>query len=337
MTPRSRKPVIALSTSNLSQLGHFGGWGRSGSGELRRDATSRATLLSEAGASLSSKLLMKEESFTEQEVDEDLDDPSVLIPIEKMLAKEVPRDVIVKKDEVVNSNDRVGCGNEGCECCPHEKCGTYSNGNGSLDYYSCSSESNSALTGTFRDIVLSRSVLTASPVDLSFSSHTGDFDTSSDREVRYVLNNDNNLSESLLFCLDGNEPSSFCKSDLSCSMTDQKLSTSQRADFIVSDSKEPVDLDYESSGVDGDEEMTGSCSNESPQKRGVDSQTISCETNELDEIIQENQSLCSPDMVLNPLPLDSDLEISDACVQSEIERCLTESTIGGGPVKETSF
>ncbi|XP_069705014.1 rho GTPase-activating protein 19 isoform X2 [Periplaneta americana] len=61
-----------------------------------------------------------------------------------------------------------------------------------------------SLTSTFRSYLLNRSVLTASPVDLSFSSRTGDFDTSESDEDK-ILDKES-LSSSLLYCLDGNTP-----------------------------------------------------------------------------------------------------------------------------------
>jgi hypothetical protein len=72
--------------------------------------------------------------------------------------------------------------------------------------YDIASDSGS-LTSTFRSYLLNRSVLTASPVDLSFSSRTGDFDTSEGSNGEKILERET-LSDSLLFCLDGNEPSS---------------------------------------------------------------------------------------------------------------------------------
>lgn len=63
-------------------------------------------------------------------------------------------------------------------------------------------EEASSLTSTFREYLLSRSVLTDSPADLSFSSHPDDFDSSADLGDL----NESKLSESLLFCLDGNRP-----------------------------------------------------------------------------------------------------------------------------------
>lgn len=75
----------------------------------------------------------------------------------------------------------------------------------------CSEES-SSLTSPFRDYLHGRSVLTASPVDLSFSSRTGDFDPSSFSDDTLP----SMLSDSLLRCLDG-EPVSVSSSTSSSS------------------------------------------------------------------------------------------------------------------------
>lgn len=69
-----------------------------------------------------------------------------------------------------------------------------------------------SLTSTFRSYLLNRSVLTASPVDLSFSSRTGDFDTSEGSNGENILKRET-LSDSLLYCLDGNQPSSPSMTD----------------------------------------------------------------------------------------------------------------------------
>ncbi|KAJ9581003.1 hypothetical protein L9F63_023814, partial [Diploptera punctata] len=83
---------------------------------------------------------------------------------------------------------------------------------------SCEDDSESgSLTSTFRSYLINRSVLTASPVDLSFSSRTGDFDSSEDKILGSEL-----LSESLLYCLDGNTPSAMEKDvNVSCETNTQ--------------------------------------------------------------------------------------------------------------------
>lgn len=60
-----------------------------------------------------------------------------------------------------------------------------------------------SLTSTFRDYLFSRSVLTESPADLSFSSQPDDFGANLD-DIREL--NESKLADSLLYCLDGNEP-----------------------------------------------------------------------------------------------------------------------------------
>lgn len=65
-------------------------------------------------------------------------------------------------------------------------------------------EDASSLTSTFREYLLSRSVMTDSPADLSFSSQPDDFDSSGANLIDEL--NESKMSESLLFCLDGNRP-----------------------------------------------------------------------------------------------------------------------------------
>lgn len=69
------------------------------------------------------------------------------------------------------------------------------------------SSSSDSLTSTFREYLCSRSMLTASPADLSFSSRTDDYCSCDLEEL-----NKSKLSSSLLHCLDGNNP---CDSDSS--------------------------------------------------------------------------------------------------------------------------
>lgn len=69
-----------------------------------------------------------------------------------------------------------------------------------------------SLTSTFRSYLLNRSVLTASPLDLSFSSRTGDFDTSESNNEKKILEGET-LSSSLLYCLDGNHLSTSGETD----------------------------------------------------------------------------------------------------------------------------
>ncbi|XP_054263468.1 rho GTPase-activating protein 19-like isoform X2 [Macrosteles quadrilineatus] len=71
------------------------------------------------------------------------------------------------------------------------------------------SDTGESLAGAFKEYLSSRSVLTASPVDLSFSSRTGDYDPSSEGRLEDLSHDEiphSPLSESLLYVLDGNLP-----------------------------------------------------------------------------------------------------------------------------------
>ncbi|KAH8369530.1 hypothetical protein KR093_000029, partial [Drosophila rubida] len=62
-----------------------------------------------------------------------------------------------------------------------------------------------ALTSDFKEYLLTRSVLTASPADLSFASRSDDFGgTNTTQDIEDF--DESELSPSLLYCLDGNEP-----------------------------------------------------------------------------------------------------------------------------------
>nr|XP_018910553.1 PREDICTED: uncharacterized protein LOC109039509 [Bemisia tabaci] len=100
------------------------------------------------------------------------------------------------------------------------------------------------LTDTFCDYLYSRSLLTASPVDLSFSSRTGDFEHSSsntlsmsdgvslmdDDDKSVIFSDEEKLSSSLLYFLDGNEPPSD-----SSSLSSRKRSASDSGLFSPSE------------------------------------------------------------------------------------------------------
>lgn len=62
-------------------------------------------------------------------------------------------------------------------------------------------QENSSLSKTFQDYLCNRSILTASPTDLSFSSRTDDYNSSEFKNV-----SESKMNSSLLYCLDGNVP-----------------------------------------------------------------------------------------------------------------------------------
>ncbi|XP_066598607.1 uncharacterized protein RhoGAP54D [Prorops nasuta] len=96
------------------------------------------------------------------------------------------------------------------------------------DYCTLAQQSSMSITSTFREYLLSRSVLTASPVDLSFTSRTGDFEQS---ESDLNMLNEEELSESLLCCLDGNNPESDTSGVVSGSTNSANNSSEQINDM----------------------------------------------------------------------------------------------------------
>ncbi|XP_076298265.1 uncharacterized protein LOC143217645 isoform X2 [Lasioglossum baleicum] len=89
-------------------------------------------------------------------------------------------------------------------------------------------QSTMSITSTFREYLLSRSVLTASPVDLSFTSRTGDFEQS---ESDANILNDDGLTDSLLCCLNGNTPESDT-SGIASGSTNSASNSSEKNDEI---------------------------------------------------------------------------------------------------------
>jgi hypothetical protein len=172
MTPRSRKPVILVSGSNICHLANISTLGKCQK-QFYHEGNSGSC-----------------RSFAEDE----------------------------------SVNNREACAMHSCTASYNmENIAVETSGNNSKNYqaqlqdgenvdfrsaYSHDTASDSgSLTSTFRSYLLNRSVLTASPVDLSFSSRTGDFDTSEGSNGEKILKRET-LSDSLLFCLDGNQPSS---------------------------------------------------------------------------------------------------------------------------------
>nr|CAD7407709.1 unnamed protein product [Timema cristinae] len=88
-----------------------------------------------------------------------------------------------------------------------------------------------SLTDTFRSYLLSRSLLTASPVDLSFSSRTEDFETSDED----ILNRESPLNDSLLYCLNGNPPPTASRKRSSDQMSRSSTSTEDQSLTVAPD------------------------------------------------------------------------------------------------------
>lgn len=131
MTPRSRKPVVVLSGSNLCHLANFDGWNA--------------------------------------HAERDYDDLQERNPPPSLNTQRTVSSECTHETPKIDNNCQI----------EEEECGS--------------------LTSAFESYLATRSVLTASPVDLSFSSQTGDYESSGVDEL-------NGLSQSLLFCLNGNQP-----------------------------------------------------------------------------------------------------------------------------------
>ncbi|KYQ55968.1 Rho GTPase-activating protein 19 [Trachymyrmex zeteki] len=159
MTPRSRKPVMIVSTSNLCNLVTG-----SNSCDLYGSNLDMVSTINNCASIL-------EESQTYSSTDNAL-----------AYTKEVEN-----KENRLDTLEKHSCIQSVANCC------------------ACTQQSSMSITSTFREYLLSRSVLTASPVDLSFTSRTGDFEQS---ESDLNILNDDTLSDSLLCCLDGNQPES---------------------------------------------------------------------------------------------------------------------------------
>lgn len=104
-----------------------------------------------------------------------------------------------KSNVSVSAADSTSKGKEKCfESCCASGVNASGSGLGSKENTNLSNQSGDSLTDTFREYLCSRSMLTKSIVDDSFSSRTGDFDPSSVSEDK--------LSDSLLYCLDNGTP-----------------------------------------------------------------------------------------------------------------------------------
>lgn len=169
MTPRSRKPVMMISGSNLCNLASVNNsWNQySVSNNIHR---SNIDIIS----SMNYTSILEESQKLNNTNSEII--YSEIIDLENK--ENLDKNTIEKQKFVTSITD---------------------------DCYAIKQQSTMSITSTFREYLLSRSVLTASPVDLSFSSRTGDFEQS---ESDLNILNEDGLSESLLCCLNGNQPES---------------------------------------------------------------------------------------------------------------------------------
>lgn len=165
MTPRSRKPVVVLSGSNLCHLSSLNSV----------DTPDANKMPSPISGNCAVKATVNGDSLH----------PEIHTPVASDYNKEnnCSRKLILENE---NSILNVFADS-------HE-----------ADYY----YTGGSLSSPFKSYLSSRSVLTASPIDLSFISRGSDLDSSVE-EHRILQSVENNLNESLLFCLNGGHPSSL--------------------------------------------------------------------------------------------------------------------------------
>ncbi|XP_018377490.1 PREDICTED: rho GTPase-activating protein 19-like isoform X3 [Trachymyrmex cornetzi] len=193
MTPRSRKPVMIVSTSNLCNLVTG-----SNSCDLRGPNLDMVSTINNCASIL-------EESQTYSSTDN---------------ALAYTKDVENKENDRLDTLEKHSCIQSVANCC------------------ACTQQSSMSITSTFREYLLSRSVLTASPVDLSFTSRTGDFEQS---ESDLNILNDDTLSDSLLCCLDGNQPESDT-SGIASGSTNSANNSTEKTDELSSPRKRGTSL-----------------------------------------------------------------------------------------------
>ncbi|XP_033340525.2 uncharacterized protein LOC117228697 [Megalopta genalis] len=192
MTPRSRKPVMMVSGSNLCNL---------------------ATI----NNSCNQHNLSNNIRSSNLDVIESLNCTSILEESHKRNSEE--SEIIYKKNIDLEDKENIG------KYMDEEQKFLTSTID---DCCAVTQQSIMSITSTFREYLLSRSVLTASPVDLSFTSRTGDFEQS---ESDVNILNDDGLSDSLLCCLNGNTPESDT-SGIASGSTNSASNSSEKNDEV---------------------------------------------------------------------------------------------------------
>ncbi|XP_024941735.1 uncharacterized protein LOC107268684 isoform X2 [Cephus cinctus] len=204
MTPRSRKPVIMVSGSNLCNLATLNnGWSQYGSTTNLRG--SNVDLVGRKNCTSILEESQKADSTS-----------SEIIPLDNTDSENKENNISDDKCEDLNFVTSV-----------------------EDNYGSIMQRSPASITSTFREYLLSRSVLTASPVDLSFTSRTGDFEQS---ESDLNILNEDRLSDSLLHCLDGNNPGSDTSGIASGSTNSANNSMEKIEDAVLTPRKRGTSL-----------------------------------------------------------------------------------------------
>ncbi|KAL0121181.1 hypothetical protein PUN28_008691 [Cardiocondyla obscurior] len=212
MTPRSRKPVMIVSTSNLCNLV------TGNNCDLRGSNLDMVNAINNCASIL-------EESQTYNSTDN---------------ALAYTKNVESKENDELNAIEKHSCVRSIANCC------------------ACTQQSTMSITSTFKEYLLSRSVLTASPVDLSFTSRTGDFEQS---ESDLNILNDDTLSDSLLCCLDGNQPESDT-SGIASGSTNSANNSTEKTEELSSPRKRGTSLQRNDSKKSVRENVAKSTRNE---------------------------------------------------------------------------
>ncbi|XP_071566450.1 uncharacterized protein [Temnothorax nylanderi] len=225
MTPRSRKPVMIVSTSSLCNLVTG-----NNSCDLRGSNLDMVSAISNCASIL-------EESQTYNSTDN---------------ALAHAKDVENKKNNRLDTLEKHSCVQSIANCC------------------ACTQQSTMSITSTFREYLLSRSVLTASPVDLSFTSRTGDFEQS---ESDLNILNDDTLSDSLLCCLDGNQPESDT-SGIASGSTNSANNSTEKTEELPSPRKRGTSLQRNDSKKSARESVVKSTRSEECKHKLRDESTL---------------------------------------------------------------
>ncbi|KAG5305981.1 RHG19 protein, partial [Acromyrmex insinuator] len=225
MTPRSRKPVMIVSTSNLCNLVTG-----SNSCDLRGPNLDMVSTINNCASIL-------EESQTYSSTDN---------------ALAYTKDVENKENNRLDTLEKHSCIQSVANCC------------------ACTQQSSMSITSTFREYLLSRSVLTASPVDLSFTSRTGDFEQS---ESDLNILNDDTLSDSLLCCLDGNQPESDT-SGIASGSTNSANNSTEKTEELSSPRKRGTSLQRNDSKKSARESVVKSIRSEECKHKLRDESTL---------------------------------------------------------------
>ncbi|XP_018338619.1 PREDICTED: uncharacterized protein LOC108746382 isoform X2 [Trachymyrmex septentrionalis] len=225
MTPRSRKPVMIVSTSNLCNLVTG-----SNSCDLRGPNLDMVSTINNCASIL-------EESQTYSSTDN---------------ALAYTKDVENKENNRLDTLEKHSCIQSVANCC------------------ACTQQSSMSITSTFREYLLSRSVLTASPVDLSFTSRTGDFEQS---ESDLNILNDDTLSDSLLCCLDGNQPESDT-SGIASGSTNSANNSTEKTEELSSPRKRGTSLQRNDSKKSARESVVKNTRSEECKHKLLDESTL---------------------------------------------------------------